>query len=170
MQVTYYGQTHKVVAVDFVENLVGMRGVLQSKDEEILWARCENVTLEVAKSANAELSDSRSSKLVRPHGFIAPRGYAEPDGEYRSRCNFVWWFWLPRLHTQRPDYQNPRVIRIIWLCFAVGLYIWGDESRRVWPQNEISGRGDKGIHAPTVNRGDGHHEIAAYPRSEAPNN
>ena len=47
MKVTYYGQTHHVVSVDFVEQLIGMRGVLQSKDEEILWARCENVTLEV---------------------------------------------------------------------------------------------------------------------------
>ena len=72
-------------------------------------------------------------RLVRPHAFIATRGYAEPDGEYRSRFNFVWWFWLPRIHIQRPDTMNPRVIRVIWLCFAVGLDIWGKESRMYWP-------------------------------------
>ena len=77
-------------------------------------------------------------RMVRPHSFIAARGYAEPDGEYRSRFNFVWWFWLPRIHTQRPDTQNPRVIRIIWLCFAAGLEIWGDESRKVWPNNVMA--------------------------------
>ena len=82
---------------------------------------------------NSKACASSLKRVVRPHGFIAPRGYAEPDGEYRSRFNFVWWFWLPRIHTQRPDAQNPRVIRIIWLCFAAGLDIWGDESRRVWP-------------------------------------
>lgn len=71
--------------------------------------------------------------LVEPHCFLAPRGYAEPDGQYRSRFNFVWWFWFPRIHTQQPDSQNQRVIRLIWLCFAVGLDIWGDESRPVWP-------------------------------------
>lgn len=88
---------------------------------------------------NTTETQSRRSlkRLVRPHCFIAPRGYAEPDGEYRSRFNFVWWFWLPRLHAQRPDDQNPRVIRLIWLCFAAGLDIWGDESRRVWPNGAL---------------------------------
>lgn len=76
-------------------------------------------------------------RLVRPHAFIAPRGYAEPDGEYRSRFNFVWWFWMPRIHTQRPDAMNPRVIRLIWLCFAVGLDIWGKESRMYWPNDKL---------------------------------
>jgi hypothetical protein len=82
-------------------------------------------------------------RLVRPHGFGSPRGSAEPDGEYRSRFNFVWWFWLPRIHTQRPDSQNPLVIRIIWLCFAAGLDIWGDESRKVWPNVRMSEGADK---------------------------
>ena len=77
-------------------------------------------------------------RLVRPHWITAPRGYAEPDGEYRSRFNFVWWFWLPRIHTQQPDTMNPRVIRLIWLCFAVGLDIWSQESRMYWPNNQIS--------------------------------
>jgi hypothetical protein len=72
-------------------------------------------------------------RLVRTHWITALRGYAEPDPPYRSRFNFVWWFWLPRLHTQRPDAMNPRVIRLIWLCFAVGLDIWGKESRMYWP-------------------------------------
>ena len=70
---------------------------------------------------------------ILPHFFFAPRGYAEPDGVYRSRFNFVWWFWLPRLHFQSPDSMNPKVVRVIWLCFAVGLYIWGEESRKFWP-------------------------------------
>lgn len=72
---------------------------------------------------------------VRPHWISAPRGYAEPDPPYRSLFNRVWWFWLPRLHTQEPDAMNPRVIRLIWLCFAVGLDIWGKESRDYWPNN-----------------------------------
>ena len=71
--------------------------------------------------------------LVRPHWISAPRGYAEPDPPYRSRFNRVWWFWLPRIHTQEPDAMNPRVIRLIWLCFAVGLDIWGKESSDYWP-------------------------------------
>jgi len=75
-------------------------------------------------------------RLVRPHAFIAPRGWAKPDKEYRSRFNFVWWFWLLRIHTQRPDTMNPRVIRLIWLCFAVGLDIWGPESRVYWPNSQ----------------------------------
>lgn len=70
---------------------------------------------------------------VRVSAFRAPRGYAEPDGQYRSRFNFVWWFWVPRVHRQHPNTMNPRVIRLIWLCFAVGLDIWGPESRRFWP-------------------------------------
>lgn len=77
-------------------------------------------------------------RLVRPHGFVAPRGYAEPDEQYRSRFNFVWWFWLPRIHTQRPDSQNPRVLRVIWLCFAAGLDIWGAESREFWPNSDYA--------------------------------
>jgi hypothetical protein len=77
-------------------------------------------------------------RIVRPHAFIAPRGYAEPDGEYRSCFNFVWWFWLPRIHTQRPDAMNPRVIRLIWLCFAVGLDIWGKESQMYWPKADYA--------------------------------
>jgi len=83
----------------------------------------------------AELNRGSDSvqRLVRPHCFIAERGYAEPNGEYRSRFNFIWWFWLPRFHRQRPDTMNPRVIRIIWLCFAAGLDIWGKESRSYWP-------------------------------------
>ena len=72
-------------------------------------------------------------RLVRPQFFRAPRGYAASDGEYRSRFNFVWWFWLPRIHTQRPNSMNPRVLRIIWLRFAAGLEIYGPESRAFWP-------------------------------------
>jgi hypothetical protein len=34
--------------------------------------------------------------------------------------------------------MNPRVIRIIWLCFAVGLDIWGKESRMYWPNDLFS--------------------------------
>lgn len=92
---------------------------------------------------NSTAPDVVQQRLVRPHAFIAPLGYAEPDGEYRSRFNFVWWFWLPRIHTQRPDTMNPRVIRLIWLCFAVGLDIWGQESRMYWPNREATTRSIK---------------------------
>lgn len=81
------------------------------------------------------------SVLVRPRCFVAPRGYMKPIDCYRSRFGFLWWFWLPRLHTQRPDDQNARVIRLIWLCFAVGVEIWGPESRRVWPNAQRSATG-----------------------------
>jgi hypothetical protein len=77
-------------------------------------------------------------RLVRPRCFVSPRGYAKPFDVYRSRFGFVWWFWLPRLHAQQPDEQNPRVIRVIWLCFAVGLEIWGRESRSAWPNSALN--------------------------------
>ncbi len=67
------------------------------------------------------------------HAFIAERGYAEPFDGYRSLFGFIWWFWIPRLHTQHPDEHNPRVIRVIWLCCAVGIEVWGQESKSVWP-------------------------------------
>lgn len=64
------------------------------------------------------------------HFILAPRGYTEPDPPYKSRFNFVWWFWLPRLHLQQPRilgcWHNPRVIRLIWLCFALGINIGHD--------------------------------------------
>lgn len=77
-------------------------------------------------------------RLVRPHGILAPRGWEKPFPPYRSLFGFVWWFWLPRIHTQHPDSMNPRVIRFIWLCFAVGLDIWGPESRRCWPNEKLT--------------------------------
>lgn len=62
--------------------------------------------------------------MIRFHAFCAGKGYAAPDSIYRSRFNRFWWFWVPRLHLQKPQvlrgYHNPRVIRLIWLCFAVG--------------------------------------------------
>ena len=36
--------------------------------------------------------------------------------------------------------MNPRVIRLIWLCFAVGLDIWGKESRDYWPNDQEEAR------------------------------
>lgn len=93
--------------------------------------------MSIESTPNAQRDSVAVQRLVRPHAFIAPRGYAEPDGEYRSCFNFVWWFWLPRIHTQQPDTMNPRVIRLIWLCFAVGLDIWGKDSRMYWPNNAI---------------------------------
>ena len=67
---------------------------------------------------------------IKPHFITAPRGYAPPDPPYRSRFNFVWWFWKPRLHLQSPvvmgGWHNPRVIRVIWLCFGAGIDIGHD--------------------------------------------
>lgn len=90
----------------------------------------------------------RLHSLVRPHWIIAPRGYADPDPPYRSRFGFVWWFWLPRIHTQQPNTMNPRVIRVIWLCFAVGLNIWGPESRMYWPNDSSAATGANGSRLP----------------------
>lgn len=75
--------------------------------------------------------------LVKYRGFVSPRGWEAPSEEYRSQFGFIWWFWVPRLHRQPPDQWNPRVIRLIWFCFAVGLEIWGSESRSVWPSDQV---------------------------------
>jgi hypothetical protein len=73
-----------------------------------------------------------SKYLIISNCFIASRSHDEiSDGCF----GFVWWFWFPRLLTQYPDTQNPRVIRLIWFCFAIGLEIWGVESYNVWPTN-----------------------------------
>lgn len=69
---------------------------------------------------------------IRFHAFRSAAGNDSVEG-YTSRFGFLWWFWIPRIHTQRPDCQNPRVIRLIWLCFAVGVAIWGPESSHWWP-------------------------------------
>ena len=74
--------------------------------------------------------------MTKFHAFIAQRGYVEPDEQYRGLFGFIWWFWFPRIHTQHPDEQNPRVVRLIWLCFAIGIEIWGEESKDAWPTAE----------------------------------
>jgi len=38
--------------------------------------------------------------------------------------------------------MNPRVLRLIWLCFAVGLDIWGKESRMYWPNTQSQAPAD----------------------------
>ena len=76
--------------------------------------------------------------LITTEAFTSPRGREDPMDGYTSRFNFIWWFWLPRIHTQSPNSMNPRVIRLIWLCFAIGLNIWGKESKMYWPINLLS--------------------------------
>lgn len=71
--------------------------------------------------------------MITWHSFISPRGYEPPFDGYRSRFGFIWWFWIPRLHTQHSDRWNPRVLRLVWLCFGAGIEIWGTESKDVWP-------------------------------------
>lgn len=46
MKARYHGdgQTYPVFSVDFVERLVGLKGV-QANAGETFWARCENVTI-----------------------------------------------------------------------------------------------------------------------------
>ena len=73
--------------------------------------------------------------LLQVNLIVAPKGYAEPDGNYRSRFGRVWWFWLPRLHTQAPDEMNPYHFRPIWMCFALDVQLWGPESRHYWPEH-----------------------------------
>ena len=65
------------------------------------------------------------------HRFLSPKGGPEDDFDgYRSRFGFAWWFWLPKIHLQHPEvlnrYSNPRVIRLIWLCCAIGVDIGYD--------------------------------------------
>lgn len=47
MKAQYHGdnQTYPVLAVDFAEQLIGLKGVVQNDPDEIYWARCENITL-----------------------------------------------------------------------------------------------------------------------------
>lgn len=71
--------------------------------------------------------------FIQTYFRVAPRGYEPPLDGYRSRFGFIWWFWFPRLHMQKPDPQNPRVIRLIWLCFYANMDIWGPESMACWP-------------------------------------
>ena len=65
---------------------------------------------------------------IKIHGFISPKGDPSEDfDQYKSRFGFAWWFWIPTMHRQKLEvlngYSNPRVERVIWLCFAVGLNI-----------------------------------------------
>jgi hypothetical protein len=68
--------------------------------------------------------------------FMSPRGWEPPFDGYRSLFGFIWWFWLPRIHTQKPDMYNPIVLRFIWLCFAINLDIWTEQSKPCWPSNQ----------------------------------
>lgn len=81
--------------------------------------------------------------MITWHTFVSSRGYEPPFDGYRSRFGFIWWFWIPRLHTQHADKWNPRVIRLIWLCFAFGIEIWGPESKDVWPSVRKANRQSK---------------------------
>lgn len=74
--------------------------------------------------------------MITFHAFMAARGFEKPFGGYRSRFGFIWWFWVPRLHTQRPNEWNPCVIRVIWLCFAAGIEVWTKESNSAWPDKQ----------------------------------
>ena len=68
-----------------------------------------------------------TNENMKFHCFTAPRGHQPPDRVYRSRFNFEWWLWMPRLFLQKPEclghWHSPRVIRVIWLCFAAGVKI-----------------------------------------------
>lgn len=68
--------------------------------------------------------------MLNFHSFVSPRGYSDPFDGYVSRFGFIWWFWLPQIHTQKSvilrGYSNPFVFRIIWLCFAVGFSVGKD--------------------------------------------
>ena len=70
------------------------------------------------------------------HFIVSPRGWTPPDPPYRSLFGFIWWFWIPRLHTQHPDQWNPKVVLLIWLCFAAGIEIWRPESKGCWPSKQ----------------------------------
>ncbi len=50
MTAEYHGdrKTYAIIAVDFGEQLVGLKGA-GSAPEEIYWARCENITLKGGK-------------------------------------------------------------------------------------------------------------------------
>lgn len=69
--------------------------------------------------------------------FISPKGTSCDSEDQSSRFGFYWWYWIPCIHTQAREcngFENPAVIRLIWLCFAVGLNIgregvYGDNAK-----------------------------------------
>lgn len=81
------------------------------------------------------------SAVIRFRFFFSPRGTEDcGDPQYVSRFGFSWWFWIPRIHTQKPDIWNPRVLRVIWLCVAFNVDIWGSESKKHWPIDEAKSK------------------------------
>lgn len=42
------GKIYPIAACDFGEQLVGLKDVVQNAPEEIYWARCENITIQLA--------------------------------------------------------------------------------------------------------------------------
>ena len=65
---------------------------------------------------------------IKLHAFVSPSGDPSEDFDgYKSRFGYAWWYWMPRVVHFEPDvcggYSNPRVVRLIWLCFAIGLDI-----------------------------------------------
>lgn len=61
--------------------------------------------------------------------FMSPRATITDEG--KDSCpafGFFWWFWFPRIYNWPPTitkrgWCNARVIRFIWLCFAISLEI-----------------------------------------------
>jgi hypothetical protein len=46
MSATYKtGKSHKIVGVDFDEQLVALAGVIENEPERESWVRCENITI-----------------------------------------------------------------------------------------------------------------------------
>lgn len=81
----------------------------------------------------AEKGQQVKFKIV-PGAALSPRGWEPAFDGYRSLFGFIWWFWFPRIHTQKADIYNPIVVRFIWLCFYVGIEIWTPQSKLHWPE------------------------------------
>lgn len=128
LAILYFGERHK--------SFEKLRIILFQRTLTVLAPSQRQPTPKMKTDSDA--GEVVQPRLVRPSFWMADRGYAEPFDCYRSRFGFLWWFWMPRIHTQTPDSMNPRVIRLIWLCFAFNVDIWTDESREFWPNSQLS--------------------------------
>jgi len=52
MTADYQGKTYPIASCDFEEQLVGLQRVLECESEDVVWVRCENVTVHKPNATN----------------------------------------------------------------------------------------------------------------------
>jgi len=78
-----------------------------------------------------------NSFKIESHCFTSPKSSEgdvdDSEAGLISKFGYIWWSWKPKIHTQKSDQYNPKVYRLIWLCFAFGINIWDSKSFNFWP-------------------------------------